>query len=162
MATQVQFEIFRAAYDAENERYERLESRAKLYLTIITFYLGAVAFKFADVLIFMKTYGIPPTLYIAGGVLLLLSLLLTILATRIRAYERAYDLRDIIESFKESAPTDSEFLDARLADYTIASERNRAANNRVADLLSGSSWLLFSAILLQLTVFFIAFYKSPT
>jgi hypothetical protein len=161
MATKVQFEVFREAYEAEKEHYAQVEARAKLYLTIITFYLGAVAFKFSDVLTFMKTYGIPATLYIAGGVLLLLALLLTILATRIRTYEAAYDLRHIIESFKEVPPTDSEFLDARLVDYTIATERNRAMNNRVAKLLSGSSWLLFSAIFLQLAVFFIAFYKSP-
>jgi hypothetical protein len=162
MASEVQFEAFRAAYEAENDRYAQLESRAKLYLTIITFYLGAVAFKFADVLTFMKTYAIPPTLYIAGGVLLLLSLLLTILATRIRTYETAYDLRQIIESFEDVPPSDSKFRDDRLADYTIATERNRATNNRVANLLAGSSWLLFAAICVQLMVFFIAFYESST
>jgi len=153
-------QIFKEAYDAENERYTQLESRAKFYLTIISFYLGAVAFKFADVLKFLKEYRISAALYVGGGMLLSLSLLLTILATRIRGYEGAFDLRQITDSFKSSMPKEKDFLEDRLTDYVVATDRNRATNNRVADLLSGSSWLLFAAVLLQLIIFVVAFCSS--
>jgi hypothetical protein len=159
MATEAQFQIFREAYEEENERYGQLESRARLYLGIVTFYLGAIAFKFTDLVAFMKAYAIPPAFYLGGEVLLLGSLLLTILATRIRVYEAPCDLRTIMETPGDTPPTDSDFLDDRLSDYTVATERNRATNNRVANLLSGAAWLLFAAISLQLAVFVKALYQ---
>ena len=156
MATQVQFEIFRAAYQQETERSTRLESRAKFYLTIVTFYLGAIAFKFSDVLAFAKEYHIAPIFYISTGILLLASLLFAILSMRIRTYEAPFDPEQIIKSFGKSPPKDDNFLDQRLVDYTVAINRNRAVNNHVANLLSGSSWLLFAGISLQLVTFIMA------
>jgi hypothetical protein len=160
MATELQYKVFQSAYEEENDRYTQLESRAKFYLTIVTFYLGAVAFKFSDVLVFTKSYRIPAILYIGAGVLLLISLLLTILATRIRAYEAPFDPEKIIRSFTESPPRDAEFLDKRMVDYAVATNRNRKVNNTVGALLSRSSWFLFSALSLQLIVFIIAFYSN--
>jgi hypothetical protein len=156
MATQVQFEVFRAAYQQETERYTRLESRAKFYLTIVTFYLGAIAFKFSDVLVFAKEYRIATIFYIGTGILLLASLLFAILSMRIRKYEAPFDPEKIIKSFGESPPKDDDFLDERLVDYAVATNRNRTVDNRVANLLSVSSWLLFAGISLQLITFIIA------
>jgi hypothetical protein len=123
MATELQFQVFKAVYLEENDHYVQLESRAKFYLSIVTFFLGAIAFKFADLLAFAQLYAVPPLLYIGTAVLLVLSLLLTILAMRIRTYEAACDLHDIKNSFGSSAPKDSDFLDERLVDYAIAADR---------------------------------------
>lgn len=161
VATELQFQVFKAVYQEENDRYVQLDSRAKFYLSLVTFFLGAIAFKFPDLLSFARLYGIPPLLYIATAVFLVLSLLLTILATRIRPYEAACDLPEIIDSFGSSASKDSDFLDERLADYAVAADRNRKENNKVANWLSWAAWLLFAAIFLQLVVFAISLCHPP-
>jgi hypothetical protein len=162
METDLLLQVFKGAYEAENERYAQLESRAKFYLTVISFYLGAIAFKFADVLKFLEQYRISGGVYIGAGVLLSFSLLLTILATRIRGYEAAFDLDKISEECESSMPDEERFHIKCLASYRVATRRNRRTNDRVGKLLSASSWLLFGAALLQLIIFVTAFYLSAT
>jgi hypothetical protein len=162
MVTDLLLQVFKGSYDAENERYTQLESRAKFYLTVISFYLGAIAFKFAHVLKFLEQYRISGAVYIGAGVLLSFSLLLTILATRIRSYEGAFDLEKISEDCKSSMPEEEKFRIQCLAAYRVATRRTRRTNDRVANLLSASSWLLFGAVLLQLIIFVTAFYLSAT
>ena len=153
MASELQYEYFKSAYEADYQRYGLLEARARLYLTIQTFYLGAVAFKFNDVVAFTNAFSIPSILYVAAGVLLLLGLFFTVLGTRIRSYEVPSDLTAIIKSFGTKPQTDADFIDHRLADFAVASERFSAVNNRVANWLSGASWLLAAAVLLHFTTF---------
>ena len=59
MATKEQYEFFKSLYDEENSRYSVLENRAKLYVTIIALYLGAIAFKIADVLALSSQLKVP-------------------------------------------------------------------------------------------------------
>jgi hypothetical protein len=139
MVTKLLLQVFKDTYDAENERYTQLESRAKFYLTVISFYLGAIAFKFADVLKFLEQYRISGAVYIGAGVLLSFSLLLTILATRIRGYEGAFDLEKISEDCKSSMPKEEDFLIGSLAAYRVATRKSRRTNDRVANLLSGQA-----------------------
>jgi hypothetical protein len=153
MATEIQYKVFRASYDEENTRYSHLENRAKLYLTIITFYLGAVAFKITDIASFASQFRIPITLYLVMALLLLVALLLTILATRIRTYEGVNDLENIVKSLGAVGPTDEEFLDSCLIDLAVATNRNARINNKVASVLQWASYLLFLAVVCQLTIF---------
>lgn len=153
MATEMQYKVFRASYDEENTRYSQLENRAKLYLSIITFYLGAVAFKINDIGLFMAQFRIPIVHYLMLALFLLLALLLTILATRIRVYEGVNDLEEIIISLGAGAPNDEEFLDSCLIDLAVATNRNSQVNNKVAVMLQWASYLLFLAVVCQLTVF---------
>jgi hypothetical protein len=153
MATELQYLYFQSIYEAENQRYASLEARSRLYLTLQTFYIGAVAFKFSDVMALNAAFRVPAVLYIGAGVLLLFGLFLTVLAARIRTYEAPSNLRTIVESFGTSPQRDSEFMDCRLADFVVATERNSAVNERVASLLSGTSFLLATAVLLHFTTF---------
>ena len=156
MATETQYAFFKSVYDEENVRYTQLESRAKFYLTIQTFYLGAIAFKFDDIQKFSAALSVPPILFITGGLLVVLGLLLTVLATRIRAYEAPTDLQELLESFG-SSPTDSDFLDDRLADLAVATDRNSIANDKVANLLTYAGILLFSAVAVHFVTFVYAY-----
>lgn len=159
MATEMQYKVFRASYDEENVRYSLLENRAKFYLTIITFYLGAIAFKINDVTSFATQFRIPITLYFIMALLLLLALLLTIMATRIRSYEGVNDLENIIKSLASTVPSEEEFLDTCLIDLAVATNRNSLINNKVAAMLQWASYLLFLAVASQLTVFLWALLK---
>jgi hypothetical protein len=160
MATKTQYDVFKAIYDEEIERHGTLENRAKLYLTILTFYLGAIAFKIEDILKFITRFHVPLWLYMAMALVLILALLLTVLATRIRSYEGICDPKKVLLSFGEATPTDEDFLDARIADLAVATNHNDQQNNKVGTYLEIASWLLFLAVLLQLTVFILAVINS--
>lgn len=157
MATELQFSVFKSAYEEENVRYTQLEARARFYLTLLTFYLAAIAFKFDDVQKFASRFGVPLVLYISAGFLLVIALLFTVLATRIRTYEAPYDLREIVESFGAKPPTDTNFIVERMADCVVATERNCRVNNSVANWLQGASWLLFAAVCLHFSTFLWAY-----
>src|ERR1043166_354913 len=153
LATELQFNVFKAAYEDENARYTQLESRAKFYFTIETFYLAAISFKFKDVLEFASVFAIPLGLYVIVGLLLVLAVLCTVLATRIRVYEAPYDLRDIVDAFGKKPPTDTDFISDRMADCVVATERNCRVNDQVANWLGTASWLLFAAICIHFSTF---------
>jgi hypothetical protein len=82
---------------------------------------------------------------------------MTVLATRIRVYEAPTDLQKVLESFGPSPPTDSDFLDDRLADLAVATDRNAIENDKVASLLTASGWLLFSAVAVHFVTFLYAY-----
>jgi hypothetical protein len=160
MAVKTQYEVFRVVYDEEQQRYSDLEAKAKLYLTIITFYLGAIAFKFEDLMRFVATFHVSAALYVATAILLLAALLLTVLASRIRTYEGLFDPERIMKGFGAQPPTDEDFLEDRLVDLAVATNRNRQANNKVAALLAWVAYLLFGGVFIQLLVFIIAILKG--
>jgi len=158
MATEIQYAFFKSIYDDENLRYTKLEARARFYLTIQTFYLGAIAFKFDDIQKFSNTFAVPLALFIAIGLLLVLGLLFTILSTRIRTYEAPTELLQLFKnSFESATPTDAAFLKDRLVDLAVATQRNCKVNDKVARLLSKAAWLLFTAIAVHFTTFVYAY-----
>jgi hypothetical protein len=156
VATKVQYEVFRAAYDEESEHHSVLESRAKLYLTIITAYLGAIAFKTTDVLAFLNEFKVSFYWYLLLGLGLVLALLLTVCAMGIRTYEGVFDPKVEIQSFGDKPPTDVEFLDKRIVDLAVATDRNNRMNNKVAEYLRYAGFLIFLAVTVQLIVFGLA------
>ena len=156
MASKIQYDVFRAAYEEESERHSGLESRAKLYLTIITAYLGAVAFKTSDVLNFLNRFCVPYYWYLFLAVCLVVALLLAICAMGIRKYEGVFDPEKEIKRLGDKPPTDDDFLDKRIVDLAVATNRNSAINNRVAEYLQYSGILIFLAVCLQLVIFAIA------
>ena len=54
MAYKDQCDFFKAVYDDEIARLTRLTGRATLYFTIISFFLGAIVFKFND----LRSYAV--------------------------------------------------------------------------------------------------------
>lgn len=156
MATDKKYEVFKSLYDEEADRYAKLAARAQVLLSVITLYLAAFAFKFEDIKKFIDPYGISTYLAISVAIVLLLALISTILAVRIRSYEGIADPEEIIKGYIDDEPTDSDFLDARIADLAVATNRNSEINNRVANWLAAASWLLVLGLLLHLVVLVIA------
>jgi len=162
MASKTQFDFFKAVYDEEIRVHSELESKAKLYLTIITFYLGAISFKINDLVGVTQRLQIPITLLVAIAVILILAFLFTIGAMGIRKYERICDLETVIRSFGEAPAKDNDFLDEGLVNLAVATNRNASQNNRVGTLLQCASVLIFTAISLQLGVLLFMVFKSRT
>lgn len=159
LATVEQYEFFRTLYDEEQARYGHLEARAKLYITIITIYLGALAFKISDFLSFAKEFKVPVWLFLLAAAVLVVALALSILAIRIRDYEGITDPEQVIHSFGEKPPKNEDFFDDRIADFAVAANRNSTQNNTVAVNLFWSSWALFIGVLIHFVSLVIALYK---
>jgi hypothetical protein len=162
MATQVQYDAFKAVFDEEQARYVHLEKRANLYLTVITFYLGAIVFKVEDLMKFATRFGLSAVWFLAIGALLGFALLLVVRAVSIRAYERLFDPKQEIKSYADRQPADAEFLDKRLADFAVATDRNAKQNDRVAKLLRWAAWSIFCSALLQIVIFGVVFAHVKT
>lgn len=162
MATKDQYEIFKSVYDEELNRCSALQTRSSLYLTVITFFLGAVAFKIDEAQKFMSQFGIPTTLYLCMGLALLGALLCTVFGIRVRAYEGVFDPVEVLESFVEEPPSDEDFFDDRIVDFAGATKCNVALNNKVANLLQWAAYFLVAAVSLQLIIFLCAVVRLLT
>jgi hypothetical protein len=67
---------------------------------------------------------------------------------------------EIIESLGEELPIDEEFFDDRIADYAVASSRNRAVNTDIATILAWAGWLLFAGMLFLLALITLTFWSA--
>jgi hypothetical protein len=152
MATQSQYEFFKLLYQDETDRYKELDERAKLYFTVISFYLGAVAFKLKDVGDFLKAAHVPVSIVIAIAACLTVAVALCVLGVQIRTYEGITEPRDVLQSYGEVQPTDGEFFDARIADFMVATERNSVQNDRVATYLALSGGAIALAMIIQIGI----------
>jgi len=157
MASEAQYKIFKDIYDEESKRYSDLDGKAKLYITIITFYLGAIAFKFKDISEFTSSISYAKWLYSGIALVLVLALLSTVNAMRVRVFEGICDPEEVIKEFGENATTDDDFRDDRIADLAVATNRNFAQNNRIASSLSWASTFILLAGIIQFCIFIMTF-----
>jgi hypothetical protein len=95
-------------------------------------------------------------LFLLSGTLLVAALLLTALAITVRDYEGICDPENVVTDFGESPPSDQEFLDDRIVDLAVATNRNHRQNNRVAALLKWAARVICCAVALQTVLLFIA------
>lgn len=151
MATKEQYEFFRFLYEAEERTYQYLEARARFYLSIISLFLAALLLKAEEVRRSAAEYGIPWWILTLVAVFLAVALALIVLATRIRRYEAVADPQKVVDSFGDTEPTNKDFFDDRIADLTVATSRNSAVNNSVANILLYASLCLAFAMFVLLT-----------
>lgn len=156
MATEAQYKFFKELYDEENKRYSELDNKGKLFVTIITFYLGAIAFKFNDVAHFTEQVSYAKWFYLIIAIVLVGALLCTMFAIRVRSFEGICDPEEVIDKYGEVAPSDTDFLDDRIADLAVATNRNSNQNDRIAENLALALVLLFVAGAIQFVLLLIA------
>jgi len=156
MATKDQCDFFRFLHDEEERRYEQLEARGKLYLSIVTLFLATLIFKAQDVRASVKELNVPWWLVLAEAVLLAVTLFFIVLGALIRDYEGVADPERVLESFGEEPPSDDEFFDDRIADYAVSTNRNAAVNDRVARHLEIAGLILGAAMVLMVIAFAVA------
>lgn len=147
MATKEQWEIFKYIYEQETARYENLNSRGKVYLSLITLYLGAVAFKADFWFLQASQTAISTILFTALLGSFVSALCVTVAALGIYTYEGLADPEGIIKQFGDRPPSNEDFYDDRIADATVAANRNSVTNDKRATLLTIASVLLITGIL---------------
>lgn len=156
MASEMQYRVFKEIYDEEAQRYSDLGTRSNLYLTVITFYLGVILLKIDDLSKFVARFQVSVLWFLLIGVLLVIAFLLTVRAISIHKYEGICDPEKVIKSFGKSPITDSAFLDDRIVDLSVATNRNSTQNNKVATSLQWAARVIFIAVLMQVAVFAVA------
>ena len=156
MATQTQYDFFKYLYDAEQTRYRELIDRGKLFLSIITIYLGLLAVAADKTIPLSKHSLIIAITYTTSVIFIVGAMVPVVLAVGVFKYERPSDPMRIVENFGREIPIDEEFLDARLVDFAVATERNFSQNEKRANLLRVSSFILLLGAIGQ-AVFFIQF-----
>ncbi len=159
MASETQYKFFRELYDEENERYSLPEGRAKVFITILTLYIGALAFKANDSLEFLKTHHVPQSLAVVGGLLFVLSLACCVFSLRMKSFEALSDPEELIAEWPDDGIDDDDFLDDRIADLAVATNRNSKQNDEAAQSLGAAGWLLLAGVASQAIVFTMALWR---
>lgn len=145
MATKTQYEVFQFVHDAEDKRMTELVTRAKVYLSIATFFLGGLAFKMGDPVLLISTAA--QIIYFVAAGLFILAFSFILAALFIYSYEGVTDLIEVIEEFQAKPPSDTDFLDDRIVDLAIACDRNVRQNDKRAVLLQIASFVMLLGVL---------------
>ena len=160
MATEAQAEFFKFLYEEQTKRRKNLSERSKFYFTIISFYLGVIYFKFQDV---VKDPVVPPILFWSGIVsaaLLTIGLVFTVVGTRVKPYAKPCDLDDYFKGLGATPPTDADFFDDRIVDYSAAVSQNSILNQETARSLRVVGWSIVAAVISQFLGLILAHFIS--
>jgi hypothetical protein len=147
MATKEQWETFRYIYEQETARYRDLNARGKVYLSLTTIYLGAVAFKAEFWFAQVPQSTLSVVALIALLAFFVSALCAIVAALGIYTYEGLANPEGIIRRFGEDPPTNEDFFDDRIIDATVATNHNSATNDKRARLLRVAPMLLIGGIL---------------
>ena len=156
MATKEQLDFFRTLYEEEDARYEQIEGRARLYLGIITVFLASIILKSKEVKASAEALDVPWWLVVGEAVFLAGSLLLVVLGSLIRTYEGLTDPEKLIARYGDQLPANDEFLEDRIVDYAVATNRNSASNDRSAAYIQIAGVILAIAMFLMLGILVVA------
>jgi hypothetical protein len=152
MATEKQLDFFRSLYEEESKRAELLGDHAKNNLSLATLYSAFIFFvaeKQPSQTILTKA------LFLAAVFSMLGAFLLSLWATQIANYEALADPKDILDRLGDAPPTDDDFFDDRIVDYTVAYGRNSDVNDKKAARLQFARYLLLAGIVFHAAYFFV-------
>ena len=162
MATQAQYQCFKDIYDRETKRAEQLIDRGKIYLSIVTLYIGLLGIAADKIVPKLIENWSAQAFYIISLIGFVLSLSLVIFAIGIYCYSFPTDPKNVIFGFGEKQPTDEEFFDARIVEFAVAFHANSSVNEKRASLLKYATWLMLLGVACQSYVLSaIIFLKSP-
>ena len=162
MATERQCDFYKLLYDEENARLEKLRTQAKHYLSLATLYSAFVVFFVDKVLPAIEAEHKQPSSVLAMKIIFIAticamgsSFLCSLLVIQVSTFEALTSPRDIIKQIKDREVTDKEFFNSRIADITVAFDRNSAVIDRKANVLQCAGYALLVGILLHATFFII-------
>ena len=142
MATKAQFDVFKDAYNAEDERHNHLGTRANVYITVVTFFLGALFFRI-DVFLKITSESMEALIALLfTWCCLFVSLLFAFISLQIRDFELPFVPSEAAEELDEDGMTEDEFLDNRVVDFSVVLDRNLEANNRIGTWLELAGYAL--------------------
>lgn len=141
------YDFFKALHDDERNRGTRLGQLAAALLGVEGLFIGAVAFKFADVSRLAEAIQVPPGVFLVSLTLTLVALTATIRAIAIRTHEGLAHPRELATKLEQAPDDEAAFLLHRCMDYAVAAENNSEVNDKRASALNWAGWLVFTAII---------------
>lgn len=145
MVSQAQYDIYRSAFQEEEDRHVELINRSKIYLTLCTFFLGGLAFKLNESLKCADySTKIPLLLSCLSFVV---GFLCVILSMGIYQYEGVFDPQEELEKVGNNYPTDDEFREERIVDLAVATSRNCEINEKRAKHLQNASYAMLAGVI---------------
>jgi len=151
MATEKKYLFFKGMYDEESARQLLLADRAKLYLSLMTFYSAFVLFAAEKLRPDTVTLKV---IFVATVGSTLSAFLLSLWSIRVSVYEGVVNPQEIVAAFGTSPPDDEDFFAHRIVDFAVACQRNSAVNDRKARQLTYAGFLLLAGIFLHACYFF--------
>jgi hypothetical protein len=158
MATKEQWEIFKYIYEMEQVRNQKLIERGKVYLSLITLYIGAIGLKVEFWSSKLSTNSYMVSLFIILLLIFLISLCFSALALGIYSYESINDPKIIIDNYGSNVPKNEEFFNDRIIDVSVATNRNKNQNDKRSNMLKISSWIMVIGILAHMSIMIIVIY----
>ena len=151
------YETLKYVYELEETRYSELIGRGKIFVSIITIYLGFFSTSYGDLADPVRKCD--TLLLIAGGAVIAFvsSLLLSVLSLGIFKYEGLCDLKKEIEEKGLESMEEDDFFGNRLADLAVSFDRNSDQNDKRAKLLSWASYLIIVGIIFHMVLLFNVF-----
>jgi hypothetical protein len=150
MATEKQMEFFKLLYDSESERTEFLRATAKTYLTLSAFYSAFVIFVAEK----LRPVYLSSKLLFGGAVLsMITSFLLSLWVIQVARFVALTHPQLIFDQYGARPPSDSEFFDNRITDFSVAYIANSKVNDRKAMVLAVGGWALLAGLLLHALFF---------
>lgn len=149
MASKEQYDYYKFLYEHERSRYLELVNRGKLFLSIITLYMGLLAVGADKTVTGLAESTWSMAAYLTSILLLVGALAEVVLAVGIYKNEKPSNPRKMILALEQEPPQDSDFRDERIVDLAVATERNSQNNDLRAKRLQISSVLLLLAIFAQ-------------
>ncbi|MDE3819714.1 hypothetical protein [Sinorhizobium meliloti] len=151
MATREQMDFFKSVYEEEEKRTAILLEHSKNNVTLVTLYSGFALFVLDKHASGLSATGF--TLFAVSLCAMAVSFFLSLLITNIAPYEALTDPDEIIAKLGSTPPTNEEFFDARIIDYTAAYQRNSAVNDRKAEWMSLARYALLLGVVLHASFF---------
>jgi hypothetical protein len=152
MATEKQYACFKDIFDREAARQEKLIDRGKLYLSIITVYLGLLGVAADKLLPTLARSGLATAAFLASLACFVGSLVLVLLAIGIYKYVYPTDPMTVIDGYGPEPPRDEDFFDDRITELAAAFKTNQFVNERRADKLKYASFCLLGGVVFQAIV----------
>ena len=152
MATEKQLEFFKSLYDEEGKRGQELHEHAKNNLGLATLYSAFILFVVEKL---RPDTTCSKAIFIATVLCMLAAFLLSLWATQISIYEAVNEPADVLAGYGERPPKDEDFFDDRIADYTVAYERDSLVNDRKANQLLVARYFLLAGIALHACYFLV-------
>jgi hypothetical protein len=147
MATKEQYEFYKLLYDEENAREKQLREQARNYLSLATLYSAFVIFG-ADKALPSISWP-AKCAFIASIVFMAAAFVLSLWVLQASKYEAIASPSDVTNQFGEASMTNEEFFDNRIADLTVACERNISVDDRKAVYLGLSGYAVLIGIFLH-------------
>lgn len=142
-----QYNLFFKFYEAENERYENLNKRASVYLSVISGLTLFAGLKVDDLIKLLPNHWLTLSLASFSGMFVLGCVLATVLSLRVFPYRDVCDLEEFLVEIEEREFDEEDIYSVLLANLADATKANRQINDKRAGYLEWSVGFLGLAVI---------------